>query len=128
MSFWPIECLSSEVDRPVTDEDVANSEAMDDSQKVLHGLIGVKPLDQNSSGRLVSNRYNHECKYRSCPSRWAEFDNVEDEGQDLVARTKAVPIIHRHQYVSKHWVTQSITVQDETMRQVLRIALANTRI
>jgi hypothetical protein len=44
--------------------------------------------------------------------------------EDLVARTSTVPIIHRQQFVKKHWITQSITVQDPAMREVLRAALA----
>ncbi|KAH7303226.1 hypothetical protein B0I35DRAFT_181320 [Stachybotrys elegans] len=112
------------------DDDTDDSGATDDSTKVLHGLLGVKPLKKNSSnrlgydGKLVSKWYHHECEYDSCPQRWAEFDNVDDEGQDLVARTKDVPIIHRHHFINKHWVTQSITVQDPAMREVLRVALA----
>lgn len=30
-----------------------------------------------------------------------------------------VPIIHRHVYVNKHWITASITVMDLDMRKVL---------
>lgn len=36
-----------------------------------------------------------------------------------------MPIIHRHTFVKKHWVTQSITIQDSAMRQVLREVLSN---
>ncbi|KAI9172657.1 ATPase family AAA domain-containing protein [Paramyrothecium foliicola] len=99
-------------------------------QKVLSGLAEVKPLKKNNGSqlgyttKLVSKWYHHECEYNSCPERWAEFDNVDDEGADLVARTKSVPIIHRHHYVNKHWVTRSITVQDSSMKEVLRTALA----
>jgi hypothetical protein len=113
----------------------AAKEPEDDMTKVLAGTAGVKALAKNSNGetqaaqlgypsKLVSKWYHHQCEYDSCPERWAEFDNVDDEKTDLVARTANVPIIHRHHYQNKHWVTQSVTIQDPAMRDVLRVVLA----
>ncbi|ORY58234.1 uncharacterized protein BCR38DRAFT_461014 [Pseudomassariella vexata] len=56
--------------------------------------------------------------------RWSEFAVVDDDEDDLADRTSTVPIIHRHIYVNKHWVTTSITVQDQAMRTVLLDVLA----
>lgn len=119
------------------DSDASNAakQPEDDMTKVLAGTAGVKALPKNSNGesqaaqlgypsKLVSRWYHHECEYDSCPERWAEFDNVDDEKADLVARTAKVPIIHRHHYQNKHWVTQSVTIQDPAMRDVLRVVLA----
>lgn len=118
-----------------TSQDAKESKPTEDYTQVLAGAIDVRPLKKNSNGeaqaaelgytsKLVSRWYHHTCNYDSCPKRWAEFDNVDDEGEDLVVRTAKVPIIHRHAYVNKHWVTQSITIQDPAMREVLRVVLA----
>ncbi|KAH7127593.1 P-loop containing nucleoside triphosphate hydrolase protein [Dactylonectria macrodidyma] len=127
----------SEAEDSETDDtsDSDNDKPAEDFTKVLNGAPGIKPLRKNSKGevqavqlgyssKLVSKWYHHECEYNSCPERWAEFDNVDDEETDLRARTSAIPIIHRHHYVNKHWVTQSITIQDSAMRDVLRVVLA----
>ncbi|KAG9234677.1 P-loop containing nucleoside triphosphate hydrolase protein [Amylocarpus encephaloides] len=34
-------------------------------------------------------------------------------------RSNLVPIVHRHVYENKHWITTSITIQDAAMRKVL---------
>ncbi|KFA80831.1 hypothetical protein S40288_08521 [Stachybotrys chartarum IBT 40288] len=103
--------------------------------KVLEGASDVKPLKKTSLGemqaaelgypsRLVSKWYKHQCQFNSCPARWAEFDNVDDETANLSSRTSDVPIVHRHDYIKKHWVTASITVQDPAMREVLKSVLS----
>lgn len=104
--------------------------------EVLQGVVDIKPLAMNSTGAdvasqlgyssptLVSNWYHHECLYNSCPTRWTEFDNVDDEELGLTKRCASIPIIHRHAYTNNHWVTQSITVHDPAMRDVLRSVLA----
>ncbi|KAH9883598.1 P-loop containing nucleoside triphosphate hydrolase protein [Xylariomycetidae sp. FL2044] len=71
------------------------------------------------SSKLISNQYQHRCEFKSCPLRWSEFDNVDDDEADLKARTSTVPIVHRHVFINKHWVTRSITIHDPNMRQVL---------
>jgi hypothetical protein len=103
--------------------------------KVLEGAGGVVPINKNSLGesqasklgypsKLVSKWYHHKCEYNSCPERWAEYDNVNDEAASLARRNAAIPIVHRHEFVKKHWVTKSFTVQDAAMRQVLDVVLA----
>ncbi|KAK6852737.1 hypothetical protein PG990_010388 [Apiospora arundinis] len=97
--------------------------------QVLEG-VEVMALAKNSSGaseasklgyasKLVSNWYHHQCQYNSCQIRWSEFAVVDDEEADLQKRALQVPIVHRHEYRNKHWVTTNITVQDEPMRKVL---------
>jgi hypothetical protein len=97
--------------------------------KVLEG-VDVTALGKNSSGadeaaklgystKLVSNWYHHQCEYNSCQARWSEFAVVDDDEEDLLVRSSLIPIVHRHKYVNKHWVTGSITVQDPAMRKVL---------
>lgn len=95
----------------------------------------IRPLAKKSHGeaqaaklgystKLVSKWYHHDCPMGACPDRWAEFDNVDDERADLDARTRKVPIIHRHRFIKKHWVTDSVTVQDPAIREVLSTVLA----
>ncbi|KAK6087597.1 ATPase [Seiridium cupressi] len=97
--------------------------------QVLEG-VDVAPLAKNSSGtdeapklgyptKLISNWYHHECQHNSCQARWSEFAVVDEDELDLKQRSLEIPIVHRHEYVNKHWVTASITVQDPAMRTVL---------
>ncbi|KAK7957074.1 uncharacterized protein PG986_006296 [Apiospora aurea] len=87
-------------------------------------------LTKNSSGaseasklgyasKLVSNWYHHRCQYDSCQVRWSEFAVVDEEEADLQKRALQVPIVHRHEFKNKRWITSDITVQDEAMRKVL---------
>lgn len=103
--------------------------------KVLEG-VDVTPLGKDSSGveeaaglgystKLISNWYRHTCKHNSCQARWSEFAVIDDDEEDLRLRASPIPIIHRHVYVNKHWVTDSITVQDPAMREVLTEVLRN---
>jgi hypothetical protein len=100
-----------------------------DIMTVLAGA-DVTPLALNTDGaaealklgypsKLISNWYHHTCSYDSCQSRWSEFAVVDDEEADLRKRSNLVPIIHRHVYKNKHWITTSITIQDPAMRKVL---------
>lgn len=98
--------------------------------------MGVQPLAMNSTGaeqasgfgysapKLISNWYKHDCASFSCPSRWSEFDNFDDEEADLTRRCSTIPIVHRHAFVNKHWITQSITIHDPAIRNVLSTVLA----
>lgn len=104
--------------------------------EVLRGVVDVTPLAKNSSGaseasqlgysssKLISNWYEHECESECCPVRWSEFDNVDADNADLTKRCSSIPIIHRHSFVNKHWVTQSITIHDPDMREVFGVVLA----
>lgn len=75
------------------------------------------------TSKLVSKWYRHVCEYGSCPSRWSEFKHVDNDYKALIARTASVPIIHHFSDDSGKWVTTSITVQDVSMRKVLKDAL-----
>ncbi|KAM0810538.1 putative AAA+ ATPase domain-containing protein [Seiridium cardinale] len=97
--------------------------------QVLEG-VDVAPLAKSSSGtdeapklgystKLISNWYHHKCQHNSCQARWSEFAVVDEDELDLKQRSLEIPIVHRHEYVNKHWVTASITVQDPAMRTVL---------
>jgi hypothetical protein len=119
----------------ISDGSNAEEQPKDEFAQVLAGVEGLKPLPKGSNGeseasrlgyqsKLVSKWFRHECEYNSCPVRWAECDNVDDEAALLTARSLSIPIVHRHAYVDKHWITQSIAVQDPAMRRVLSIVLA----
>ena len=97
--------------------------------QVLEG-VDVRPVALNTDGaveasnlgypsKLISNWYQHTCRYDSCQARWSEFAVVDDDEADLTRRSNSVPIVHRHVYENKHWITTSITVQDIPMRKVL---------
>ncbi|KAH8892780.1 P-loop containing nucleoside triphosphate hydrolase protein [Thozetella sp. PMI_491] len=96
---------------------------------VLKG-VNVAPLAEGSDGaavastfaystKLVSNWYQHRCAQNSCQTRWSEFAVIDDDEADLTKRSSVIPIIHRHIYRNKHWVTRSVTIQDPVMRKVL---------
>ncbi|KAF4629183.1 hypothetical protein G7Y89_g8970 [Cudoniella acicularis] len=71
----------------------------------------------------VKKLYRHDCSYNSCQKRWSEFAIVDDEHVDLARRTAQIPIIHRHTYSNKHWITSSLTIQSGVMREILTEAL-----
>ncbi|KAK8079549.1 hypothetical protein PG997_007367 [Apiospora hydei] len=114
----------SEVDTKAKEEKTQKEHA-----QVLEG-VEVMALTKNSSGaseasklgyasKLVSNWYHHRCQYDSCQVRWSEFAVVDEEEADLQKRALQVPIVHRHEFKNKRWITSDITVQDEAMRKVL---------
>ncbi|KAI0132615.1 hypothetical protein BJ170DRAFT_255061 [Xylariales sp. AK1849] len=116
-------------DSSASEVEVTESEDVKEHAQVLEG-VDVAPLAQNSSGtdeasklgystKLISNWYRHKCEYNSCQARWSEFAVVDDDEDDLRKRSSQVPIVHRHEYVNKHWVTASITFHDLAMRKVL---------
>ncbi|KAK7433019.1 hypothetical protein QQZ08_000492 [Neonectria magnoliae] len=127
---------SAESDSETEDVQTVKESSNDELVEVLRGVIDIKPLALNSTGsdeasqlgysssKLISNWYQHKCQYNSCPARWSEFDNVDDDELNLNKRCSIVPIVHRHVYVNKHWITQSITVHDTAMRGVLGTVLA----
>ncbi|KAH8597790.1 hypothetical protein B0O99DRAFT_592342 [Bisporella sp. PMI_857] len=109
-----------------TNEDAAHVQVLDG--------VDITPLALNSNGadqaakfgyssNLISNWYQHKCQYQSCQSRWSEFAVVDEDEADLAKRSALVPIVHRHVYENKHWITTSITVHDVSMRKVLKEVL-----
>ncbi|KAF2966102.1 hypothetical protein GQX73_g7478 [Xylaria multiplex] len=96
----------------------AHNQTGDSGEKDASGPI--------STANSVSNWYRHRCATRSCPSRWSEFKDVEDDHNALAARTASVPIIHYlHSNDRGKWVTTSIKIQDVTMQKVLKQVLKN---
>ncbi|GAW17501.1 hypothetical protein ANO14919_069580 [Xylariales sp. No.14919] len=81
-------------------------------------LLSPVPLPE-----VVSTRYKHVCKEGCCKPRWSDFKDVDDDFKDLVARTANVPIIQCMSQRKGKWVTTSITVQDVSMRKVLKEVL-----
>ena len=77
-------------------------------------------LDSN-----VTRLYKHVCHYNSCPARWSKFPANEEEQVHLAKNITQDPIVHRHEYVDKAWVTKSFTIQDKAMQKLLNKALAN---
>ncbi|RWA05440.1 hypothetical protein EKO27_g9667, partial [Xylaria grammica] len=63
------------------------------------------------------------CVEGCCRPRWSDFKDVDDDFKDLVARTANVPIIQCMSQRKGKWVTTSITVQDVSMRKVLKEVL-----
>ncbi|KAJ1331784.1 hypothetical protein MN608_05247 [Microdochium nivale] len=118
-----------------TETQVVQESSKNQMDEILEGVDGITPLALTSTGaseasrfgyssKMVSKWYRHQCQYQSCPERWAEHDNVDAEEAHLTQATQHVPIIHRHEFVNKHWVTNSINVQDASMRAVLDKVLA----
>ncbi|PHH93223.1 hypothetical protein CDD83_10161 [Cordyceps sp. RAO-2017] len=66
---------------------------------------------------IASNVFRHDCT--DCPSRWSRFNAVDEENKTLMEQMAEVPIVHRHVYSNKSWVTESFTVNSPPMRQVL---------
>ncbi|KAI1498911.1 P-loop containing nucleoside triphosphate hydrolase protein [Biscogniauxia marginata] len=100
-----------------------------DHAQVLEGLDLVA-MDRNSTGsnqaskfgystQLISNWYLHVCQEGCCPDHWSEFSNQEKGQEILKARNSKIPIIHQFIYDNKQWITESISVQDPSMRHVL---------
>jgi len=64
---------------------------------------------------------------RNTPSRqFLDFHNTIISGKltsgisiNRTKRSTSIPIVHRHFYENKHWITTSITIQDAHMRKVL---------
>jgi hypothetical protein len=71
----------------------------------------------------VTRLYQHDCPLKCCPQRWSEFPSFQDEEDDLDRRTAKVPILHRHVYNNKKWVTQSFTIQCPVIKDIIRHAL-----
>jgi len=73
----------------------------------------------------VTRLYKHVCHYNSCPPRWSKFPANEEEQVDLAKNVTQDPIVHRHEYVDKAWVTKSFTIHDKAMQKLLNKVLAN---
>jgi hypothetical protein len=76
------------------------------------------PMPQVS---MVGMLYRHDCRY--CGSRWSEFANLDEEHAHLGKKIAHIPIIHRHTYEDKHWVTSSFTIHNDAMKDILSRAL-----
>lgn len=71
----------------------------------------------------VTRLYRYDCPSGCCPSRYARFPTQAAEQDDLEASIHSEPIIHRHTFRDTVWLTESFTVNDATMRALLRRAL-----
>ncbi|KAF4630774.1 hypothetical protein G7Y89_g7370 [Cudoniella acicularis] len=78
----------------------------------------AKPV---SKVNTVKKLYRHDCRY--CEDRWSEFAVIDDEEEDLISRIAEIPIIHRHLYKNKAWITSSFTIQCTSMKNLLLSAL-----
>lgn len=75
-----------------------------------------------ASGGVIK-LYKYDCPSGCCPSRYARFSTQAAEQEDLQASVHSEPIIHRHAFRETVWVTESFTVNDTTIRLMLRQAL-----
>ncbi|KAI2629533.1 P-loop containing nucleoside triphosphate hydrolase protein [Hypoxylon sp. NC1633] len=67
----------------------------------------------------VGKWYSHRCPAGCCPSRWSEYQDEFEENecmQDVILRT---PLIQRFSKGTRGWQTESVSVQDSVMRQIL---------
>ncbi|KAI0147924.1 P-loop containing nucleoside triphosphate hydrolase protein [Hypoxylon sp. NC0597] len=55
--------------------------------------------------------------------RWSRFADPQDEQKDLEAHASKFPIISRYHRTMNGWETYSITIQDQSMREILRYLL-----
>jgi len=82
-------------------------------------------MGDNAGPYSVTKLYRHDCPYESCPRRWSKFSDLVEEQEHLESNISADPIIHRHIYSDRKWMTDSFTVQNAAMRAHLQVALAN---
>ena len=78
----------------------------------------------NVENNAVTKLYRHDCDYNSCPTRYSKFSDIDAEQENLRNGMTDVPIIHRHVFEEKKWITESFTVQNPSMRAHLQVALA----
>jgi hypothetical protein len=88
------------------------------------GQASESPQNSSLDG-TVTKLYRHVCQYNSCPPRWSKFPANEEEQVDLTKNVAQDPIVHRHEYVDKAWVTKSFTIHDKAMQKLLNKVLAN---
>ncbi|XXG94856.1 hypothetical protein Hte_001115 [Hypoxylon texense] len=83
----------------------------------MSGTDSPGNLGNENSTKIVRCLFEHNC--RCCGTRWSGFKDSEHERLDLEANSASYPIIHRltQGYDGSSWVTESITIQDESMRQ-----------
>jgi hypothetical protein len=77
-----------------------------------------------SAMSAVTKLYSHDCARDSCSSRWSKFADFDEEQDDLKASIIGDPIIHRHIFRDRKWITDSFTIQCPAMRAHFRVALA----
>lgn len=91
------------------------------------GLVGNlengMTVTPGSQLNMIKKLYRHDCP--QCESRWSEFAVVEEEQDDLTKRAAQIPIIHRHKYYKRRWITYSFTIQSSIMKDLLTMALNN---
>ncbi|KAK0717519.1 P-loop containing nucleoside triphosphate hydrolase protein [Lasiosphaeria miniovina] len=98
---------------------------MPDTQVVPVEAAVASGSGQQGQGQQVKKLFRHVCDYSSCPTRWAEFEVVDDEQKALEARLATVPIVHRHRLSSSGgWITTDFTINSPPMRALLAKALA----
>ena len=69
----------------------------------------------------VTKLFRHD---KCCPKRWSKFADHKEEQENLKSSTTDDPILHRHIFTNRKWVTESFTIQSPAMRAHLKVALA----
>lgn len=68
----------------------------------------------------IATLYRHDCEgYQKCPPRWTAFKSYKEEDVDREARMAKMPIVHRHAFSDKKWVTLNFTINDVHMQSLL---------
>lgn len=93
------------------------------SSSADEGLVPETPSEPDNSV-VAQKLYETDCCCGSCPSRLSKHVNVDEERSSLEAEVSNIPIIQRHPDSDQH-VTNSITVNCPSMRDVLAKALEN---
>ncbi|KAI5926702.1 P-loop containing nucleoside triphosphate hydrolase protein [Camillea tinctor] len=110
-----------------------NASTKQDHIQLLKGL-DIMPMEKDSTGaeeaskfgystQLVINWYRHQCPDCGGQERWSEYAHQVQEQESLSTRNSRIPIIHRFIQLRKAWVTDSITIQDKSMQEVIRDVL-----
>ncbi|SPJ71725.1 related to TOB3 (member of AAA-ATPase family) [Fusarium torulosum] len=73
---------------------------------------------------LITKLYQHHCYHKCCPDRWSRFPNHKEDQNGLEKSISDDSIIHRHTFDDNEWNTESFTIQNPAMRELLETALA----
>ena len=112
----------ADLSRPSTNEGGDTSMAAS-GPGMIDDVDDGSTMTLESRENVVRKLYRHDCSYGSCPSRWSEFADLDEEQSDLTERNAEIPIISRHTHEKKHWIISSFTIQSGPMKDLFTRAL-----